>query len=84
MQGGWGKIDAAASAQYAISRWRPSIVVNLGTCAGISGQIDKFDTVLACFGAFTRPSPSTGSQGYRQSRVEAIMRPPFRGASEVD
>ena len=47
MQGGWGKIDAAASAQYAISRWRPSIVVNLGTCAGISGQIDKFDTVLA-------------------------------------
>jgi adenosylhomocysteine nucleosidase len=47
MQGGWGKIDAAGSAQYAISRWRPSLVVNLGTCAGILGQIEKFETVLA-------------------------------------
>ena len=47
MQGGWGKIDAAASAQYAISRWRPSVVVNLGTCAGILGKIEKFETVLA-------------------------------------
>ena len=47
MHGGWGKIDAAASAQYAICRWRPSVVVNLGTCAGIVGHIEKFDTVLA-------------------------------------
>ena len=47
MRGGWGKIDAAASAQYAISRWRPLLVINLGTCAGISGHIDKFDVVLA-------------------------------------
>jgi adenosylhomocysteine nucleosidase len=47
MRGGWGKIDAAASAQYAIGRWRPSLLVNLGTCAGIAGQIEKFDMVLA-------------------------------------
>lgn len=47
MQGGWGKIDAAASAQYGISRWRPSVVVNLGTCGGILGQIERFETVLA-------------------------------------
>jgi adenosylhomocysteine nucleosidase len=47
MRGGWGKIDAAASAQYGISRWRPSVVVNLGTCGGILGQIERFDTVLA-------------------------------------
>ena len=41
MQGGWGKIDAAASAQDAISRWRPSVVINLGTCGGILvGQIE--------------------------------------------
>jgi adenosylhomocysteine nucleosidase len=46
MRGGWGKIDAAASTQYGISRWRPSIVVNLGTCGGILGQIDRFETVL--------------------------------------
>jgi adenosylhomocysteine nucleosidase len=47
MHGGWGKVDAAASAQYAIARWRPSVVVNLGTCAGILGRIEKFETVLA-------------------------------------
>jgi adenosylhomocysteine nucleosidase len=47
MQGGWGKIDAAASTQYAISLWRPFVVINLGTCAGISGQIDLFETVVA-------------------------------------
>jgi adenosylhomocysteine nucleosidase len=47
MRGGWGKIDGAASAQYGISRWRPSVVVNLGTCGGILGQIEKFETVLA-------------------------------------
>ena len=46
MHGGWG-IDAAASAQYGLARWRPSVVVNLGTCAGILGQIEKFETVLA-------------------------------------
>jgi adenosylhomocysteine nucleosidase len=47
MRGGWGKIDAAASAQYAISRWHPSLIVNLGTCAGIVGQIERFELVLA-------------------------------------
>ena len=46
MQGGWGKIDAAASAQYAICRWHPDVVLNLGTCGGIEGQIEKFQTVL--------------------------------------
>jgi adenosylhomocysteine nucleosidase len=47
MRGGWGKIDAAASAQYGISRWRPFAVLNLGTCGGISGQVEKLETVLA-------------------------------------
>ncbi len=47
MRGGWGKIDAAGSAQYGISRWHPSVVVNLGTCGGILGQIERFETVLA-------------------------------------
>lgn len=47
-QGGWGKISAAASAQYAISLWNPDIVVNLGTCGGFSGtSIHKGDLILA-------------------------------------
>lgn len=35
MRGGWGKIDAAAAAQYGISRWQPSVVINLGTCGDL-------------------------------------------------
>ncbi len=45
--GGWGKIDAAASAQYAISRWAPRLLVNLGTCGGFQGAIDQDTIVLA-------------------------------------
>jgi adenosylhomocysteine nucleosidase len=45
VQGGWGKVSAAASAQYAIDRWHPSLIVNLGTCGGIAGRIDRFATV---------------------------------------
>jgi adenosylhomocysteine nucleosidase len=40
-QGGWGKIAAAASAQYAIDRWRPKLLVNLGTCGGFEGRIER-------------------------------------------
>lgn len=45
--GGWGKISAAASAEHALTRFRPSWLVNLGTCGGIAGRIRRFDTVLA-------------------------------------
>jgi adenosylhomocysteine nucleosidase len=45
--GGWGKIGAAASTQYAIDRWDPDAVLNLGTCGGIAGSIGRFATVIA-------------------------------------
>ena len=38
LHGGWGKVAAAGSTQYAITRWRPSVVLNLGTCGGIVGR----------------------------------------------
>jgi adenosylhomocysteine nucleosidase len=44
--GGWGKIRAAASTQYVIDRWRPRLLVNLGTCGGFGGAIEKGDVVL--------------------------------------
>jgi adenosylhomocysteine nucleosidase len=44
--GGWGKIAAAASTQYAIDRWRPPLLVNLGTCGGFRGEIAKGDLIL--------------------------------------
>jgi adenosylhomocysteine nucleosidase len=43
VHGGWGKVSAAASAQYVIDRWRPSLIINLGlrgegkTWRGVAG-----------------------------------------------
>ena len=45
--GGWGKIAAAASAQYAIDRWQPDLLVNLGTCGGFEGEIERGEIILA-------------------------------------
>lgn len=45
--GGWGKIAAAASAQYVLSRWSPQLLVNLGTCGGFEGQVEKGTIILA-------------------------------------
>jgi adenosylhomocysteine nucleosidase len=45
--GGWGKIAAAASAQYVIGRWQPDLLVNLGTCGGFAGLIEPGEVVLA-------------------------------------
>jgi adenosylhomocysteine nucleosidase len=44
--GGWGKIAAAGSAQYAIERWKPRLLVNLGTCGGFRGAIEKGEVLL--------------------------------------
>jgi len=44
--GGWGKIAAAASTQYAIDRWRPALLVNLGTCGGFEGAIERGTILL--------------------------------------
>ena len=44
--GGWGKIAAAASTQYAIDRWAPELLVNLGTCGGFEGQIERGTVIL--------------------------------------
>lgn len=46
LHGGWGKVAAAGSAQYAIGRWRPRYVVNLGTAGGFDGAIARHAVVL--------------------------------------
>jgi len=45
-QGGWGKIAAAASTQYAIDRWQPVLLVNLGTCGGIAARAPRGEILL--------------------------------------
>jgi adenosylhomocysteine nucleosidase len=44
--GGWGKIAAAASAQYIIDHWSPELLINLGTCGGFDGEIEKGTIIL--------------------------------------
>ncbi len=47
LQSGWGKIAAAASTQYAIDTYHPDLLINLGTCGGFAGRIERGDIVLA-------------------------------------
>ncbi len=46
LHGGWGKISAAASAQYVIDRWSPRLLVNLGTCGGFKGAVEPGEVLL--------------------------------------
>ncbi len=44
--GGWGKISAAASAQYVIDHFKPDLLINLGTCGGFAGRIEIGTIIL--------------------------------------
>jgi adenosylhomocysteine nucleosidase len=43
---GWGKVSSAAATQYAIDRWQPDLLVNLGTCGGFEGRIQRGTVIL--------------------------------------
>jgi adenosylhomocysteine nucleosidase len=45
--GGSGKVAAAGSTQYAIDRWAPKRIINLGTCGGFVGKINRGEIILA-------------------------------------
>ncbi|HEY2980557.1 MAG TPA: 5'-methylthioadenosine/S-adenosylhomocysteine nucleosidase [Anaerolineales bacterium] len=44
--GGWGKISAAASAQFIIDHFSPDLIVNLGTCGGFEGRLQAGAVLL--------------------------------------
>jgi adenosylhomocysteine nucleosidase len=44
--GGWGKISAAATTQFAIDHFQPDLLVNLGTCGGFAGSIEPGEVIL--------------------------------------
>jgi adenosylhomocysteine nucleosidase len=46
MHGGFGKVQAAASTQYAIDQFHPALLVNLGTCGGFEGTVSAGEVVL--------------------------------------
>ncbi|MGA3012849.1 MAG: hypothetical protein ABSD71_02315 [Bacteroidales bacterium] len=43
---GWGKIGSAGATQYVIDRWKPELIINIGTCGGFYGKIDLYQPVL--------------------------------------
>ena len=47
MQAGWGKSASSGAAQYAIDRWQPEILVNLGTCGGFADRVERGEVILA-------------------------------------
>ncbi len=47
LHGGWGKVAAAGSTQYAIDHWQPECIINLGTCGGFEGRIKQGEVILA-------------------------------------
>ncbi len=46
LQTGWGKIAAAAGTQYVLDRWQPDLLVNLGTCGGFAGDVEREAIIL--------------------------------------
>jgi len=44
--GGWGKISAAATAQFVVDQFKPDPLVNLGTCGGFAGRIEPGVVIL--------------------------------------
>jgi adenosylhomocysteine nucleosidase len=44
---GWGKVSAAGATQYVIDKFNPEILINIGTCGGFEGEIERFDIILA-------------------------------------
>lgn len=44
--GGWGKISAAATTQYVIDHFQPTLLVNLGTCGGFESHIARGTVIL--------------------------------------
>jgi adenosylhomocysteine nucleosidase len=44
---GWGKVAAAGSTQYVIDQFKPTIPINLGTCGGFEGEIERAEVVRA-------------------------------------
>jgi adenosylhomocysteine nucleosidase len=44
--GGWGRVSAAATTQYVIDQFHPDLLINLGTCGGFEGRIERGTIIL--------------------------------------
>ena len=46
VHGGWGRVSAAATTQFVIDHMQPDLIVNLGTCGGFQGRIERGAIIL--------------------------------------
>jgi len=44
---GWGKTAAAGGTQYVIDNFNPGIIINIGTCGGFEGSVERFEIIIA-------------------------------------
>jgi adenosylhomocysteine nucleosidase len=44
---GWGKTAAAGGTQYVIDKFNPAVIINIGTCGGFEGEVERFEIILA-------------------------------------
>ncbi len=45
-QTGCGKIPAAAATQFVLNKRNPQLIINLGTCGGFKGEVERGDILL--------------------------------------
>lgn len=43
---GWGKTASAGALQYILDRHQPDLVINLGTCGGFAGVVQRGEVIL--------------------------------------
>lgn len=43
---GWGKTRSAAATQLVIERWKPRLIINIGTCGGLEGFAEVGEILL--------------------------------------
>ena len=43
---GWGRVSSAAATQFVIDRWQPDLLINLGTCGGFEGRVERGKILL--------------------------------------
>lgn len=82
-QEGWGKVAAAAATQYALLRWQPEVVVNLGTCGGLAGHIERDAVILVnrtlIYDIIEQmaPDPAAAVRHYSAALDLSWLQPPF-------
>lgn len=75
---GSGKIAAAAASQFAVDRWSPSLLVNVGTCGGFDGDVAEGDVILVQRTAVYDICEQSGGQQNMEARFTTDLKLPWQ------